>query len=235
MIVRRFAGRAAIPLLLAAGYLMAKDFWEKPYIQWNKKEVDKMIYDSPWAKSQTIGYPTGGKGAGAGGEKELFSRVRVRLFSSLLVRQAYVRKLQILNDYDSRSESEKAEIDAKFSRVLKLDFSRQIMVALDFEATGQEEANRVRRYLENVKVDLLKQSCYLISDRLGRVTIEEYYPPSPDGSGAKFVFPRVVKDQPVVSPEDKEFKFDFWLEPIGQRMFITFKVKALMFNGELAI
>ncbi len=214
---------------------LGKDFWEDTYTQWKKKDVDKMLSDSPWAKSQTIVDAVGGKGAGVGGDKELVNNFVVRFFSALPVRQAYVRTMQLMNNYDTRSDAEKAEIDAKFSRVLNLDFSKTILVALEFSTNDQERRISVQRYLENVRTDLLKQSCYLISDRLGRVELREYYPPSPDGTGAKFAFPRIVGDKPVVVPEDKEVKFDFYVAPVNQRVFITFKVKNLMFAGELSL
>jgi hypothetical protein len=36
-----------------------------------------------------------------------------------------------------------------------------------------------------------------------------YSPPSPDGTGAKFVFPRKVNGKKMVSPQDKTLRFEF--------------------------
>ena len=228
----------AVVLFVAAAMAMAKNFWDKPYTEWKKSEAFKMLNDSPWAQSQTMATATGGKiegmDRGVSGDREIYSSFVVRFFSALPIRAAYARTMQLMNNYDAKSDAEKAEIDAKFSRVLKLDFSKAILVALEFSTNDQQKKTDVMRYLDNAKVDLLKQSCYLISDRIGRVQIEEYYPPSPDGTGAKFVFPRTVNDQPVVLPTDKELKFDLWMEPVETRVFVTFKPKNMLYNGELA-
>lgn len=233
--IRKELRIAGIVTILAGGLVLAKDFWEKPYTEWKKAEINKMLGDSPWAKTQTTAEQVGGKGTGVAGDKELYNNIVVRFFSALPVRQAYMRTMQLMNNYDSKSEGEKAEIDAKFGRILKIDFSKTIIVALEYSTNDQERRMNVQRYLENTKVDQLKQSCYLISDRLGRVELQEYYPPSPDGTGAKFVFPRTVRDKPAVSPEDKEVKFDLYLSPVNQRVFVTFKVKIMMYGGDLAI
>jgi hypothetical protein len=218
---------------------MAKDFWEKPYKEWKKNEAFKMKDNSPWAKSQTMASTISRRGSGTdrlgdAGKSEVYSSVTVRLFSALPVRQAYVRIMQLMNNYDAKSDEEKAAIDARLSAVLKRDFSKMIVVELEYAGNDPESQRNVKNYLLQMKADHLKQNCYLISDRLGRVTLQEYYPPSADGSGAKFFFPRMVSDKPVVAPEDKELNFDFWFEPIEQKVFIRFKVKELMYGGELA-
>jgi len=219
---------------------VAKDFWEKPYQQWKKAEAFKMKDNSPWAQSQTMANSISRRGSsqdrlGSAGQSEIYNNVTVRFFSALPIRQAYVRIMQLMNNYDSKSAEEKAAIDARFSAALKRDFSKMIVVELEYSGSDQRSMQGVHTWLQQVKAEQLKQSCYLISDRLGRVEIDQYFPPSPDGSAAKFVFPRVVGDKPVVSPEDKEITFDFWFDPIGEKVFIHFKVKNLMYGGELAI
>ncbi len=231
---------AALILTVASAVLIAKDFWEKPYHQWKKSEAFKMKDDSPWAQSQTIATSISRRGSsqdrlGDGGRSESYDKVTVRFFSALPIRQAYVRIMQLMNNYDSKSVEEKAAIDARFSSALKRDFSKMIVVELEYAGNDPQSQRNVKTWLEQVKVDQLKQNCYLISDRLGRVTIDQYFPPSPDGSAAKFVFPRMVGDKPVVVPEDKEITFDFWFDPIGQKVFIHFKTKTLLYGGELAI
>jgi hypothetical protein len=231
--------RAAIIMAAACTLMMAKDFWEKPYKEWKKNEAFKMKDNSPWAKSQTMASTISRRGAstdrlGDAGKSDIYNSVTVRFFSALPIRQAYVRIMQLMNNYDAKSDEEKTILDARLSAVLKRDFSKMIVVELEYAGNDPESQRNVKNYLLQVKADHLKQNCYLISDRLGRVTLEEYYPPSADGSGAKFVFPRMVSDKPVVTPEDKELNFDFWFEPVEQKVFIRFKVKELMYGGELA-
>lgn len=57
-----------IPLFfIAAIALWAADFWAKPYTEWNEKDIQKLMSDSPWAKKVAVAMPTGGGPAGAGG------------------------------------------------------------------------------------------------------------------------------------------------------------------------
>ena len=231
--------QAAMLMVAACTILIAKDFWEKPYKEWKKAEAFKMKDNSPWAKSQTMANSISRRGSsqdrlGDAGKSEIYNSATVRFFSALPIRQAYVRITQLMNNYDSKTAEEKAVIDARLSPALTRDFSKVIMVALEYAGSDPESLRNTKTWLEQAKADHLKQSCYLISDRLGRVTLEEYYQPSADGTGAKFVFPSMVGDKPVVAPEDKEITFDFWFEPIGERVLIRFKVKELIYGGELA-
>jgi hypothetical protein len=60
-----------IPLLFVASIAMwAADFWTKPYTEWNEKDIQKLMFDSPWSKKVAVAMPTGGgaaKGAPAAG------------------------------------------------------------------------------------------------------------------------------------------------------------------------
>jgi hypothetical protein len=57
-----------IASLAAAGALTAADFWQsKKYTEWSDKEVEKMLKDSPWAKTVQMEAGGGGGGGGKGG------------------------------------------------------------------------------------------------------------------------------------------------------------------------
>ncbi len=46
--------RLALMLLAMAGTLLGADFWDaKPFTEWSEKEVNKVMGDSPWAKTTT--------------------------------------------------------------------------------------------------------------------------------------------------------------------------------------
>ena len=52
---------------LSAAALWAADFWEsKSYTEWSKKEVGKLMTNSPWAQKVTV-YMSGGRGGGGFG------------------------------------------------------------------------------------------------------------------------------------------------------------------------
>ena len=55
-------------IFTAALALWAADFWQtKPYTNWDQKEIQKILTDSPWAKKVSAAMPgVGGLGAGGG-------------------------------------------------------------------------------------------------------------------------------------------------------------------------
>jgi hypothetical protein len=211
--------------------LLAKDkFYDKPFSQWKKGDVFKILNDSPWARQQTYASQVGGKGSGVGGEKEIYSQYTIRFFSAQPIREAYVRMMQLMNNYDSLSADQKSAFDQRFAKALAADFGDEIIVAGEFGGNDPDKRRGIETELKQKTAEQFKQSVYLISDRLGQVQLKAYYPPSPDGTGFKFVFPRTVDGKPVIAPEDKEvtFKWYFWDE-----LTISYKVKDMMYRGKL--
>lgn len=226
----------AITATLALGTLaLAKDFWEKPFTEWKRDQVLKMLNDSPWAGEVVAAFSLGGKDSGISGEKEIYISYTIRFFSALPVRQAYVRMMQIINDYDKMDSGQRSQFDQRFSRALNMDTSGQIIVAMEFGSNVRQLNMQIETFLKTTRSEFLKQRAYLISDRLGRVQMLEYYPPSPDGTGAKFIFPRQVKGQPVISTDDKEIKFEIVLPDLGDKVLFRKKVDKMVYNGQLEI
>jgi hypothetical protein len=233
---------------LAAFFLLwtsagARDFWDSHYSEWDNRQVLRLLNNSPWARQTTVTHQVGDrtrgygadKGSGVSGEKELYHTYTVRFFTALPVRQAYVRMLQIMNQYDQMPEAQKRGFDTQFVRALEMDTEDQIIVALEHATNDRNAGMEVNRQLNQANAELLKQSAYLISDRLGRVALKAYFPPSPDGTGAKLVFPRTVDGKPVVGPEDRNVKLEFWVPGTGHKVFVTWRVRQMRHNGELAL
>jgi hypothetical protein len=221
-------------LLSSAPWLLAKDFWEQPFDKWKREEVLRMLSDSPWSQSQTIERIIDAKNEGLAGEKELHYRFTVRFFSARPVREAYVRMARLMNNYDQMAPEQSKEFDARFKRALNLDVADRVIVAVDYTTNDPNAERDLRTFFEMATADLLKQRVYLISQRLGRVELREYSPPSADGTGAKFIFPRMVNGQPVFGPQDKEIRFDFFAPAVNQRIFLTFKSAKMMYRDELS-
>ncbi|MBI1940378.1 MAG: hypothetical protein HYS33_02595 [Acidobacteria bacterium] len=239
---RRTAIVFPVFVILMVSHSPAKDFWEDPYTRWDKKDVVRMINDSPWAQIQTFSrglernleQSVGGAGVGVSGDREIYNKFTVRFFSALPVREAYVRMFQIANNYDEATPEQKAEFDQRFNRALNLDVADRVILAVEF-ASNEPQTNRdMKQFFDLATAETLKQSVYLISQRLGRVQLKEYYPPSPDGTGAKFVFPRTVDGQAVLAPSDKEARLEFYLPVINQKLFIKFRVDRMVHQGALS-
>jgi hypothetical protein len=108
--------KAGVGFFLFALCLGAADFWQsKPYTDWNEKELDKVMNNSPWARSVSVSMPGGppgsggadpkpvsesggrGRGGGGGGGGDipapvgLSVQIVARWQSALPVKEAFVR------------------------------------------------------------------------------------------------------------------------------------------------
>jgi hypothetical protein len=252
-------GIALISILLATP-LLADEACRKPLSRLNAKEARKVLTDSPWAQRMTLALPAQSssldenassgqsdmgsprtavdpprgygldKGSGMHGEKELYYSYTVRFFSALPVRQAYLRLLQLDKSYDQMSPEARQELEATMSQALP-----DIVVALDFDSNDRKALMEVNRQLRQATRDTLNQQAYLISDHLGRVYLKDYFPPSSDGTGAKLVFPRLVEGEPVVLAKNKLVKLEFMVPGTGHKLYIEWKVKDLICDGQVVL
>ncbi|NWG12857.1 MAG: hypothetical protein HXY20_04890 [Acidobacteria bacterium] len=225
---------AVFSVLICAAFLLAKDFWEQPFDKWSRNDVLKMLNDSPWAASQTFTGVIGTKDAGDRGEKEKYHKFTVRFFSALPVREAYVRMYRLINKYDEMNADQRRQFDSRFNRPLTLDFSDRVVVALEYATNDPDVSRELKAFLDSARTDTLKQSVYLITKANGRVELREYFTPSPDGSGAKFIFPRLIDGKTVVALDDKDLHFDMWMPVVNERLYIDFKPAKMIYRGQLA-
>src|SRR5512146_535828 len=112
---------AVLCLLVLGDSALAQQFWEKkPWTQWNKKEVQRMLEDSPWAQSQTVTNVDVNFSGGSVARDPLASQLKDRDYASVmtikytaqfrsvpLVRQAVVRQLQLAKNYDGLAPEQK--------------------------------------------------------------------------------------------------------------------------------
>ncbi len=233
--MKKTAGIATFLFLTCVvSLLAAKKPWEKPFEEWSQQETLKVLTDSPWAKQYTQAIPIISRDSGVTGEKDIFQQYTVRFFSALPVREAYVRMLQLMNNYADLPEQQKEAFDQKFGRALSLEMDDQIVVAVEFDSNDRQLKLQIDRFFKTAKTDLLKQSAYLITKSHGRIELMEYFPPSPDGTGAKFVFPRQIEGEPVVSEADKEVKFQLQVPDTG-KVNVSRKTKQMVYRGKLEI
>lgn len=243
MSARQKAVLGALLFLFEATPLLAQEFWSEPFDKWNSRNVSRMISESPWAQSQMLSStPLSGKDAGLQGEREIFNKLTVRFFSARPVREAYVRLMQILNKYDEMTSAQRAEFDSRFKRALNLDVNDRVIVALEFASNDPDANLEMKQFLATARTDTIKQSVYLITQRFGRVGLREYFPPSSDGTGAKFIFPRMVNGQPLIASGEKEISFEFEVPLIDrstggrnsrQKLLLNFRIDKMVYKGEL--
>jgi hypothetical protein len=217
--------------LICAALLTSKDLIEKPFDKWDRGEVAKIFSDSAWAQSQTYTSVIEG---GYQGQNEAQYKFVVRLFSALPIREAYVRMLQIMNRYDDMAPDKRKQFDSGANGLLTANLNDEIIVALAFSTNLPEATRDVQRFLDTATTQTLNQQAFLFSPRAGRLDLKKYLPPGQEGIGARFIFPRSLKGQPVLAPGDKELRFEVWVSPINQRVLVGFKPSKMMYKGEIA-
>ncbi|HOB51384.1 MAG TPA: hypothetical protein PK176_01290 [Acidobacteriota bacterium] len=253
MRLRLFMGLIGL-IALAAATLSAADYWEKkPYAKWSEKEARKMIMQSPWCvefswsstgssgdsltqdatayePSSPVGTATSrGATDTVGSEREILTIVRVMLFSSRPVRSAVAvlaakgdaGRIERLKDFAER------------------DFGDEIVVAwvLDSKPKGATSVADLDRQLRALAVGELANETFLATSSGKKVFLKDYIPPTPDGTGAKFVFPRFLPDgTPLITAADKTLRFQtkkFQMRDDDISVDATFKLDKMIFNGQL--
>jgi len=125
--MRKVAGRLALLAMLAACLAPPAAGQgprpRKPYREWTMSEVLHVLNNPPW--SQTA--------LGAGSSY----RLTARLFSARPVREALVRRRQLVANYDKFGEADRARFDADTGAFLECaDCARYYVVTLSGETPG---------------------------------------------------------------------------------------------------
>jgi hypothetical protein len=233
-------------VLLAASVSAQKT---KPWTEWSAKEADKVLNDSAWGQTQTegdagsqpsstsaISQTTAAKesqvrsasaaaNVESGEKKESMSvHYRVRLLSAKPIRAAFVRMIELQGAPPERVAQLRTFVDR--------DFGDYIVVTITMDGNDRKRMGIATSEISTIDADALKTTTYLERKDGKRIALMEYRPPSADGLGAKFVFPRTVEGKPFIEADSGEVRF---ATQAGKALKITrrFKVSEMMFDGKL--
>ncbi len=208
----------------------------KPWTEWNEKDAQKILDDSPWGQTQTetdtsemVYTPTTRPApARAQGERSEVlsirpqtSIIRIRLLSARPIRQAFART--ITAKQPEMAESMKAFVER--------DFAEFIVVAVAFDSTDRRASGPVMQILNSANTGILQNNTYLEVKGGKRQFLDQYQAPTQDGLGAKFIFKRTMNGEPLITPEMNEFRFYAEVKQIKLNM--RFKTKDLLYDGKL--
>jgi len=222
---------------------------DKKWTDWNKKDADKMLNDSPWAKTQTetntseaFFTPTSANGVNGAGTTSNDSRRAgqgatnqsasvdyvVRFFSARPIRQALARSIEL-----NQSGMDPAAVTRLhgFADVKSAD---SIIVTVTFKGaagSGSRSVNPVMQAFNSATTGTLKNDTYLQRSDGKQLFLEEYVPPGKDGFGARFIFLRMPDQKLFIDSSSKEIRFfsQFGVVKVDRR----FKVADMMYEGEL--
>ena len=206
----------AVAILFAVGALAQKPF--KPWVEWSKKEAQKILDDSPWSQTQTetdtsemfynptsMGDTRNRETQGATNQATSV-KFRIRLYSARPIRQAFVRLIELSQTESSETEAAKTVIEKRraWASLSAGDF---IIVTVACEGTDQRYLGRVMQAFNSAVTSVLKNSVYLERKDGKRVFLSDYVPPGKDPFGARFIFPRTVEGQPFITADSGSLRF----------------------------
>ena len=186
----------------------------KPWVEWSKKDAQKILDSSPWSQTQTetdtsemsfsptaMGDTRNRESQGATNQAT-HVKFHIRLFSARPVRQAYVRLLEL--DQPEASDQATAEKRHAWANLAAND---SIIVTVACESNDQRYLRRVMQSFNSAVTSVLKNSVYLERKDGKRVFLGEYVPPGKDLFGARFIFPRVIDGQPFLAEPSGSLRF----------------------------
>ncbi len=234
--------KLSLLLLAAASLLTAADFWlAKPYTEWSDKELQKLMTDSPWAKTVTITpivLPTaggdapppsrdlssgkgGGKGGGGGGgQTAAATQTYIIHFMSGVPMKQGAQKIRLGKEAASSAES-RALIEREEKEYI-------VVVSVAASSTGRGGGHGK----SSLSSDALKQAmteCTLASKEKGSRTPTSVQMREGVNGGvdAFLFFPR--NDPFTINDGDVEVAFKFAGSTIKQK----FHLREMVFNGKL--
>lgn len=230
----------SMAVLLLSLPLSASAQWEKkPYAEWSEKEAQKVLNDSPWAKTQVFTSPvtlyrqpaTGRQGASQTSSRPpdaTHVNFRIRFLSAKPVRQAIGRMMELKQKHPVSDE-----LSAQLKTFVSGDFLEYIVVTVSCDS--QEAGGNVQQALSLLHTRGtadLKNSTFLEVKGGKRLFLQEYQTPRQDGLGARFIFPRMVNGEPFITSDSEEIHFFTELSDI-YRLDRRYKVKDMMYEGKL--
>lgn len=207
----------------------------KPWDEWNEKEVQKMLNESPWGQTQTdtntsemFYSPNDYAGSSASRSREgaynqpVNLNYRIRLLSAKPIRQAFARGVAMKNP----------QLMEKLRAFADQTSDQYIVVAVDYDSTDQRVTGKTMQAFNSAVTSTLKNATYLETNNGKRVFLQEYMAPIKDGMGAKFIFPRTLEDKPFVGAESGYLRFYSEVGG-GIKLNMRFKIADMTYDGKL--
>jgi hypothetical protein len=220
---------------------------QKPWTEWSKKDVDKVLTDSAWGQTQSEGgsqQPSSSEGAitqvaSSGASNRQLSRqgesgegrpsgvvkYHVRFLSAKPVRAAFARMVLL-----SKPQADEA-LTTQLQAFIDREIADYIVVSVGIEVGDEKMAAPLMRAFSVATTEDLQKNVYLERKDGKKLYLMEYRAPVADGMGAKFIFPRAVEGKPFLSESDS-VRFSAQL---NERMKLNtrYKLSEMLYDGKL--
>ncbi len=213
----------------------------KPWTQWNQRDAEKILNDSGWGQTQTamstseMTFSTASRDISGKGAVNEASGVnfRIRFLSAKPIRQAFLRLLQL----DPKVAPEQV---AQVQRFVDTKYDNVVVIAVSYDQDGLPKDGRftapVFQAFSSGITSTLQNNVYLDLKGGKRIFLQEYIPPSSDGLGAKFVFPRTSDGKPLLEAKSGDIRFYAEFPRLSGnnqqvRLTMRFKVSDMLYDG----
>ena len=245
--------KAAIVIIAwtALSIVVAAQSKSKPWTEWSKKDVEKMLNESAWGQTQTetdtseMTYSptispttpsrdsevrgTSASRVGQGALNQPISvKYRIRFLSAKPIRQAFASSVVA----QQGGAEAKPEFIKQMQEFVDRDFKDYVVVAVAFESKDGRFSGKAMQAFNSAVASTLKNTTYLERKDGKRVFLMDYKAPIADGMGAKFVFPRMIDGNPFLDLESGEVRFYSELDA-ALKLNMRFKVKAMVYEDKL--
>jgi len=228
-------------LLLSLPLSAAVQWDKKPPTEWSEKDVQKLLNDSGWAKTQVFSSAVtlfrnatpGSEGSGRATSSSNTANAthisfHIRFLSAKPVRQAISRMMEM---------RQKQPVSEEFAAQLKTFAAGEFLeiIVLTVTCDSSEPGANVQQamsLLHSRGTADLKNNTFLETKGGRRLFLKEFQTPRQDGLGARFIFPRLVDGNPFITPESEEIHFVSELDGT-YRLDRRYKVKDMMYEGKL--
>jgi hypothetical protein len=245
-------------VLPAPGLGLAQDNWRaRPYQEWTKQDVAKLLNDSPWARTQTVRIatrkqlrsvagqvsaapgsgpvPTNAQAALGGADAAVNYSFTIRLRSSLPIRQAIVRLVQLDAKYDAMEPAQKKLLDEQTKELLECrECVDNYIISVGFGSTNSSGVDPIYDWFRGQSVESLKGYIYIQNDQGERRALSGFVPPRVLGDEAFFLFARNDREgKPLVTPKNKKLLFRMSDANAGSVTNFSLDVSRMVVDGRL--
>ena len=247
------AGILAVLGLSAVAYA-ADDFWvKKDWKEWTVAECEKMLEDSPWAKTALVQNENSsnfsslqGNGSAATARATRHGTGEIQYFVQILsaetIRQAHVRQEQLKQGYSKMDEAQKKAFDAKMDGELQGPPPDVLAFHLDFKARGDNLAKEINlpvmaaRAWQIATAGGIPQDLILITDKGVHVTPNDFATTRGSDHEFDFTFLRAPNGEPIIEDGAKSIKVQIPYPAIGDfdkgKKIVEFKLDKMMKDGK---
>ncbi len=240
-------------LLLVFSLTTSAQWNKKPYTEWNDRDAQKVINDSPWGRTQVFTSPAVAYNTGITGTQTtttsrgieatrssnpgntpnrptdaIHVNFRIRFLSAKPVRQALSRLIEL-----QLKKGANDELAEQLKAFASGEFQQYIIIAVncDSDQPGQN-VQEALSLLHRSGTANLKNNTFIETKGGQRIFIQEFQQPKRDGFGARFIFPRLLDGKPFITGDSEEIHFYSQLSD-NYKLDRRFKIKDMMYEGKL--